>query len=138
METKEFLRRVEGYRLNPYKDSKGLLTVGVGHLLERPYTPEEVEDLLERDLKDITLSLERLPYWSDLTPARQCVLTSLAFNVGIGGFWKFKNMRAALEAKDYEKAAEELRDSNRSREDIAPWRSGLEYQMMKTGNWQED
>lgn len=133
--SKDFLKLVEGYELKPYKDSKGLLTVGVGHLLERDYTPEEVDRMLQDDIRAVRHHLDSYSYWGDLSAARQCVLISLAFNVGVEGFKKFNKMRRALARGDYYSAAEELVNSKRSREDIARWRSKLEYQMMLTGKW---
>ena len=134
---KAFLKAVEGYELDPYKDSKGLLTVGVGHLLERRYSPDEVERFLDDDIRPIRERLERLSYWPDLSPARRCVCLSVAFNVGWDGFLKFRKMRAALSHGDYSTAAAELLNSKRSREDIGRWRSDVEYQMLLTGEWQE-
>jgi len=133
---KDFLKLVEGYELEVYSDSKGLLTVGVGHLLERPYTKAEVDQFLDADLRRVRNYLNSFTFWGDLSAARRCVLLSLAFNVGISGFRGFQNMISALRLGDYKTAADELVDSKRSREDIAPWRSDLEYQMLLTGEWQ--
>ena len=57
--TLDFITKEEGFRNKAYKDSKGLLTIGVGHLiktdeehlLNETLTDEQVKELLKSDLK---------------------------------------------------------------------------------------
>lgn len=50
--------------------------------------------------------------WSaGLPDAIQGVLVDMAFNMGTGKLRGFRRMLAALEAKDYARAADEMRDS---------------------------
>ena len=41
----------------------------------------------------------------------QILLVSLTYNLGEGGIQKFKKFRAAIELRDYKRAAKELKDS---------------------------
>jgi lysozyme len=124
------LIRDEGVVLHPYKDSKGILTIGCGHNLEaRPLTveqkirycdsagnltPEGCRGLLNDDINDTIADLfYHLPWVNtDLTLNRQDALANMAFNMGIGnaekgtGLLGFKNSLALLEAGKYEEAAD--------------------------------
>lgn len=85
-EAKKYIESNEGRRNVPYKDSKGLLTVGVGHLVpkgqEKKYvgrklSDAEVDDLFSRDLKAKTdLARKKLGDTFDKlpTPAKVAVV----------------------------------------------------------------
>jgi len=137
LDVQAYLEWAEGKHNEPYKDTKGLLTVGIGHLLERRYTDAEVDQMFRDDLYAVLERCEALPYWNELNDARQAVIISLIFNVGYNGFLGFQKFRAALSRGDYASAADELVDSKRSREDIGKARSDAEHQMMRTGEWPE-
>lgn len=108
------LRRDEGVRHSPYKDTLGIDTVGVGHNLKAhplcliyPLTDAEVDHILATDLVDVFAGLyEHLPWWEDLTQARQRVLVNMAFNMGIAGLMTFKNTLAAIQNAHYQIAAD--------------------------------
>ncbi len=103
----------EGLRLKPYKDTVGKLTIGYGRNLDDVGISEtEAEHLLRSDLRKVLRDLDlKLPWWRDLTRNRQCALANMAFNLGIGGLFKFKNMLSALMEKNYSIAADEALDS---------------------------
>ena len=106
------LRRDEGVRYSPYKDTLGIDTVGVGHNLKAkplgltyPLTDEEVDRILAMDLDEVFEGLNsRLPWWRDLSCARQRVLANMAFNMGIEGLLTFKNTLQAIQRGHYELA----------------------------------
>lgn len=131
--TKKMLIVDEGCKLIPYKDSVGLLTIGIGRCLDRKGISRDEADLMfDNDAYDaIEKCQNQIPFFGRLDTIRQCVLVDMAFNLGIGGLLKFKNMLAAIEQGNYERAAEEMISSawysqvgNRARR--------LE-QMMRTG-----
>ncbi len=82
----------EGEVLHGYKDSKGLLTIGVGHLvtagdpykLHEPITKEESRRLLAIDLKEAEDAVNSIgiPILQNEFDA----LVSLTFNIGSAGF----------------------------------------------------
>jgi lysozyme len=109
------LRRDEAVRYRPYFDSRGFLTVGVGHLLTAaplpagwsyPLTDLQVNQLLEQDLAVVFSSLDRaLPWWRALDEVRQRVVANMCFNLGITKLLGFKHALAAMQAGDYGAAA---------------------------------
>jgi len=131
---RQTLARHEGYRANPYKDSRGVLTVGIGFNLERPnagalleaegislkevvarrrpITKEEAWRLAANDLEAAADDAARLfPNFDSLPRGVQEVLVNMAFNLGGGGLAKFKKMRAAVAEGDFRRAADEMLDS---------------------------
>lgn len=110
------LRHDEGVRYSPYNDSRGYLTVGVGHLITRPLpfpdgwtyplTDEQVDSLLESDLAAVYAGLNAaLPWWTDLNDVRQRVICNMCFNLGITKLLGFKNTLAAMRQGRYADAA---------------------------------
>ena len=115
MNIEEELIKEEGLSLSCYKDSLGNWTVGVGHLLKSPcetITLEYAGKLLKEDINIAVNSLRKnVPVFSELDEVRQYVLISMCFNLGINRLLSFKKMLLALESKNYEVAAKEMKDS---------------------------
>lgn len=102
----------EGMQLQMYVDSVGIPTIGVGHNLRMPLTEDAVMQILSDDIGDVILDLSvNLPWWLTLDEIRQRVLADMCFNLGIARLLGFKNMLAALEVDNYDKAADEMKDS---------------------------
>lgn len=115
MNIEEELIKEEGLSLSCYKDTLGNYTIGVGHLLKSPcetITLEYAGKLLKEDINIAINSLRKnVPVFSELDEVRQYVLVSMAFNLGIKRLLSFKKMLLALESKNYEVAAKEMKDS---------------------------
>ena len=98
------LEKWEGFELNVYKDSAGLPTIGVGHLLTKselssgkimlngvpvPYsgglTNQQVLDLLGQDVKPAELAVNN-GVKVTLNQNQFDALVSFTFNVGVGAF----------------------------------------------------
>ena len=114
-EYKEFIAASEGTRNMPYLCSAGVLTVGIGHtgnVANRFYSDKEIDLLFRKDLA-IALSDARYLFPSfDSQPVRvKLVLASLSFNMGQSRLSKFVKFRKAIEERDYQTAAAELRNS---------------------------
>lgn len=120
---KEDLIRHEGYIREIYLDSEGYETFGVGHLVTEldvehtwpvgtPVTDERILAVFEEDfldaLEDAESLVDGLYNHSDAVIR---VLVNMAFNLGRTRLRQFKNMLAAIEARDYKKAADEMEDS---------------------------
>jgi lysozyme len=109
------LRRDEGVRRNPYNDSRGIPTVGVGHNLQAsplpagwtfPLTDDQVDDLLNHDVLVVGAALDlHFPWWRQLDEVRQRVIVNMCFNMGIGTLCTFKNTMHAMQTGDYLGAA---------------------------------
>jgi len=98
--TLSFITKEEGLRNKAYKDSKGLWTIGVGHLIKpdeqhlltATLTDEQVEQLLQSDLKwcqDAVDNNVKVP----LTQNQYDALYSLCFNIGETNFRKSTVLR---------------------------------------------
>lgn len=109
----EQLKRHEGFRRFPYKDTKGILTIGYGrNLVSRGISHEEGAVLLGNDVREADAQLRAaLSLYGDLSIARQGVLVNMTVNMGINKLLEFKKMLTALAVGDYETAAAEMKDS---------------------------
>lgn len=106
------LKWAEGVRYYPYKDSVGKLTIGVGRNLDdNGLTDEEVEFILQTDIKRVVSNCRSLDYWNTLDPVRQLIIADMVFNLGLPRFSLFRKLNAALALKDYTLAAAEMKDS---------------------------
>ena len=129
----------EGLRLNVYKDSLGIDTVGIGrNLQDRGISKEELDELdipsidhvyecgiteadaiflAENDVQIVEDELVRAhPCVEELDAVRQLVLIDMAFNLGVPRLCKFKKMWAAVHAKQFDVAAKEMLDSRWARQ----------------------
>ena len=108
----EYVKRHEGEVLTPYKDSRGILTIGVGHNLEMGISKAASDFIFKEDMdKAEALLNEHCPVFAKLDANRQIVLIDLCFNLGISGLLGFKKMLAALNEGNWNKAAAELMNS---------------------------
>lgn len=107
------LKRDEGLRLKPYKDSVGKLTIGYGRNLEdRGITQQEAEHLLENDMAEVILDLGfQFPWFLHLSDNRKRALANMRFNLGMEGLMAFQRMLKALAEEEWDKAADEALDS---------------------------
>lgn len=122
----------EGFELRPYKCTSGKWTWGIGrNFQDNPPTTEELVfvfdhfhdpaavalHLLSNDVKNAKADLRTLfPKFDTFTENRRNALVSMRF-MGAESFRSFKKMRAAVNAEDWKKAAEELLDSKYARKD---------------------
>lgn len=113
----EQLKRHEGLRLKPYRDTVGKITIGYGRNLEdRGITEQEAEVLLIRDVIETQRQLARYGWFLLMNETRQDALVNMAYNLGMGGLLGFRRMIAALERRDYHSAAREMLDSKWARQ----------------------
>lgn len=109
---RENLKRDEGFEPRVYSCSANKLTVGYGWNLEDNDMPEHIAvQLLDYVVMQKLASLSNYQWFCELNDNRQQAIVNMAFNIGVNGVLKFKNMIAAIEDKDYERAAMEMVDS---------------------------
>ena len=124
----------EGLRLEVYKDSLGIDTIGIGRNLEdRGITKDELDwmdypsieyvysdgiseadamYLANNDVEIVEKELVRAhPCVEDLDAVRQLVVMDMAFNMGVPRLCKFKKMWAAIHEGNYTAASVEMMDS---------------------------
>jgi lysozyme len=101
----------EGSRSHSYRDSKGILTIGVGHT-----GPEVVEGLvwsddqvMEQLRKDVAITEQCLNDCVQVGLAQNQIdaLCSFIFNVGVNAFRR-STMRRVINAGDFKQAAAEF------------------------------
>jgi lysozyme len=106
------LMKHEGFKLLPYTDTVGKLTIGVGHnLTDKGLTKSQALAIFNDDLDEVIHFLDlKIPWWKDLDDVRARVLANMTFNL-MGKILDFHNMLAAFQAQDWEKAAQSLEGS---------------------------
>ena len=103
----------EGRRPRIYVDTVGKVTGGVGrNLTDRPFSEDEMDLMLRNDIKGAEGDLDRrLPWWRQMSEARQNVLANMCFNLGIDRLLGFVNTLTLMKAGRYDAAAAEMLDS---------------------------
>jgi len=132
----KLLEKHEGRRNMAYKDSKGIWTIGIGHNLEANSIPDEaVSIIFAADKANVDSDISNsFPWYSSLDEVRQGVVVDVVFNMGLPRFKGFKNTIRYIKQGDYDKAADELLDSDAARD--LPKRYNELSEMMRTGEWQ--
>src|SRR3990167_3999374 len=111
MTLREQLERDEGRRHTAYTDTAGHLTLGGGHNLNTPLSDAAIDQILDDDIRGAMAECALIPFWMNLSEVRQAVLVNLAFNMGFQGLMTFRRMLAAMDAENWNQAAQELLDS---------------------------
>ncbi len=112
-EIKDQIVKHEGYRNKPYRDTEGILTIGIGHNLEEHGLPDEViEYIFFKKLRTCIEECRKMfPSFDELSPNRQKALIDMMFNLGYTRLGKFIKMRKAIANGDYAEAASQMLDS---------------------------
>lgn len=121
---REIIEREEGWREKPYLCSEGYPTIGYGFKIGtqganinqfRFTLPRQVGDLwLDANIRELRLNLNNK--LSGLNEARQAIILSMCYQMGIDGCLRFKRMWQAIEQRDYQSAAVEMMDSQWSKQ----------------------
>lgn len=113
----------EGIKYEIYLDHLGLPTFGIGHLIteqdleygEEVGTPVSEDRVASAFESDIQITLEdcyRLyDDFNELPEEVQLIIANMCFNLGRPRLSKFKGMKAGVDARDWQKAADEMVDS---------------------------
>ncbi len=119
----ELLHRDEGVVDEIYLDHLGFKTFGAGHLVKESdpeftlpvgtkVSSERINECFREDLRTTLFDCERIyPHFYELPENAQMVIASMAFNLGRPKLSKFKNMKAAVDAGNFELASEEMLNS---------------------------
>ena len=107
------LPRHEDIKLYPYRCPAGKLSIGCGRNIEDlGISRNEAIYLLDNDIRRVRLELEKaVPAYLSLSDRRQASLIDMCFNLGLSRFLQFKKMLAAIYARNYAKAADEMLSS---------------------------
>ena len=117
---REELAEDEGCKYEIYLDHLGLPTFGIGHLVTEndpengqpvgtPIDEERVRQVFSLDIA-VTLEDCKSLYddFDDLPEECQLVIANMMFNMGRPRLSKFKGMKAGVDARDWNKAADEM------------------------------
>tara|TARA_E500000318_G_scaffold99045_1_gene100824 strand:- start:1324 stop:1770 length:447 start_codon:yes stop_codon:yes gene_type:complete len=126
MNMEEFVKEItidEGVKHEVYLDHLGFPTTGVGHLITEwdeeyekpvgtPVSEERVQNLLKQDI-DVTIEECKKLYddFDDLPQEVQHIIANMMFNMGRPRLSKFKNMKKAVDNRDWYEAAYEMTNS---------------------------
>lgn len=128
--------------LTAYRDTRGLWTVGVGHLMDQAHdwtgytiTQEQADEWLEQDSAHARVLATGFPYFRSMNEVRQAVCISMCFQLGNKPLY-WPHFMAALSAQDYVAAATAGRDSEWWRTQT-PKRAEREMRMLESGQWQD-
>ena len=128
------LKRHEGVELKPYRDTEGILTIGVGRNLENGLRMVEAEFLLMNDVKDCMAEAKSYHWYEGLSATRKAVIINMLFNLGKPRFDKFVKFQAAIAEGLYDKASTEMLDSRWAKQ-VGKRAVELSMQMQKD-TWQ--
>ena len=113
----------EGVKYEIYNDHLGYPTFGIGHLvrdtdpeagaaLGTPVSEDRVIEAFNADvetvLNDCTILYDD---FDDLPEEAQLIIANMMFNLGRPRLSKFKGMKAGVDSRDWNKAADEMIDS---------------------------
>ena len=113
----------EGVKYEIYLDHLGYPTFGIGHLVIPSYkeyredvgtrvSEERVRECFDKDvesvLRDCTLLYKD---FDELPEEAQQIIANMMFNMGYTRLSKFKGMKRGVDARDWNKAADEMVDS---------------------------
>lgn len=140
------IKRDEGFRAHPYRDTVGVWTIGYGSIRWRgervdsntvTVTEREAEHELHAELYGCLIDAQQIiPGFDTLGNVRQEVAVNMVYNLGRRGVLGFRRMREALRRGDVEAAADEMVDS-RWYTQVGNRAKRLE-RAMRSGIWPED
>lgn len=140
MDLKTQLVAEEGRRNKSYPDTRGIWTIGIGHV-----DPSICEGIIWNDaMIDATFALDvatktaevsaALPWFRMLSAPRQAVLLQMAFQMGTHGLLGFPAMLASAKAARWQEAGDEMMHSLWATQ--TPQRAKRLAEQMRTGQWQ--
>jgi len=117
----DMIKAHEGVRTKPYQDSRGLWTVGVGHLIgdgktlppewNREFSMEEIDNLFAKDYAEHKEAAQKIPGFDKANATGQAALIDLTYNMGPSWYKKFPKASEALQNGDFDTFANEMQNS---------------------------
>lgn len=106
----------EGFRAAKYVDTAGHLTIGYGFNVDAGISQYAAAALLQAQAQERASALGGFWWAQGLDDVRMSVVLEVAFNDGLNGLLHFPKMLAAVGAKNWQVAHDELLDSDAARE----------------------
>ena len=120
MTLEERIMEHEGFIPKIYKDTRGLATIGYGHLVTKQdtfidnveYPEEELYNLFLKDLQKAKNGAEEIVgHIKELHPTAKEIITEMVYQLGVTGVRRFLKTLLHLENRDYKNASLEMLDS---------------------------
>lgn len=121
MNIEELLEFEEGFRAEPYIDSEGYPTCGIGTKLgpkntplsfyEFTFTPEVARLMLSKQVELGRYKLGKLDWYNSLTHDRKIIIQSMHYQLGYAGLLGFKKMIQAIKDEDWAEVKAQSLDS---------------------------
>ncbi|WP_336284194.1 glycoside hydrolase family protein [Citrobacter arsenatis] len=141
------LREEEGVRYDPYIDSLGFPSTGVGFKLGPQNAPlshytfriddNTINAWLQSDVDAVKATMQKDAAVSQAlthcNQPRQDILTSMSYQMGENGLDGFHNMLSAINAEDWDEAATQMLDSTWAKQ--TPERAQRHAEVMRSGKW---
>ena len=120
---REEIKYDEGSVNEIYLDHLGLATFGIGHLVTEwdeeygwevgtPVSEDRCNEVFDSDIQIVLSDCQHLyPDFNDLPEEVQRIIANMMFNMGRPRLSKFKGMKAGVDSRDWNKAADEMVDS---------------------------
>ena len=109
----ENIKESEGFVEHVYNDSLGIPTIGYGFAIKDLILDEDIaEEILLRKVKALALRVQNKFDWFNTAPdIIKEVVIEMCYQLGLGGFSKFKKTISYLEKENYLEASKEMLDS---------------------------
>lgn len=138
MTLEQFIEIDEGFVPHAYQDSEGYWTIGIGTLIDEKkgggITREEAQWLLRRRVEKLKEEIRtHQPKVRILTEAREYVIYSMCYQMGVQGVLNFRKMWTAIKSDNYEEAANQMLDSLWAKQ--TPHRARKYAEIMRTGEF---
>ena len=120
---REEIKYDEGSVNEIYLDHLGLATFCIGHLVTEwdeeygweigtPVSEDRCNEVFDSDIQIVLADCKQLyPDFNELPEEVQRIIANMMFNMGRPRLSKFKGMKAGVDARDWNKAADEMVDS---------------------------
>lgn len=114
----ENIKESEGFVEHVYNDSLGIPTIGYGFAIKDLILDEDLsEEILIRKVKDLAQRVQNKFDWFNTAPdIIKEVVVEMCYQLGLGGFSKFKKTIFYLEKENYLEASKEMLDSKWSKQ----------------------
>tara|TARA_R100000808_G_C2100349_1_gene117637 strand:- start:203 stop:607 length:405 start_codon:yes stop_codon:yes gene_type:complete len=107
------IKKHEGFRSEVYKDTLGIDTIGYGFAIKDLVMDQDIaEKILKRKVENLIKRIkQKFPWYSDIPEEAQDVVANMCYQLGVGGFSKFKKTIKYISEKKWDDASIEMLDS---------------------------